>query len=341
MAENSSIGWTDHTFNPWFGCMRVSPGCFNCYAESLMDHRMHKVKWGPQGTRVKTSAAYWQRPLKWNGHAFAECEVCGWRGNDFEQALCPGCLHLTIDVWKRARQRVFCASLADVFELKPELETWRTELLELIVATPNLDWLILTKRPENILSGVPLLWHGGFPPNIWIGVSIETQREANLRIPILQKIPARVRFLSCEPLLDYIDLSMAIKPDEFAWDEVNANFDDDDEPEEFVEECEAECDWVNYGSDLVYNPEHREWVERRRANAGFKTLKHGDAIHWVICGGESGPERREMEVIWAELLKDECEQAGIPFFMKQDSALRPGQRGQIPDELWRVKQWPE
>jgi len=343
MAENSHISWCDHTFNPWMGCTKVSPGCKHCYAETLMDTQYHKVEWGPQGTRVKTSAVYWKQPLKWNEMRWVECTICGWRGVYDGEAICPRCQHPMVRVMKTAQQRVFCASLADVFEDKEEIRDWRLELFELIEKTPNLDWLILTKRPENIIRLLDDFTVGDqlfvLQKNVWIGVSVENQREANRRIPLLQKIPARVRFLSCEPLLNFIDLSMAIEPDEYAWDEINADFDRDDEPEEFVEECEAECDWVNYGNDLVYNPEHREWAERRRARAGFKTLKDG-ALHWVICGGESGKDRREMEVHWAEILQEECKEAGVPFFMKQDSGLKPGQQGRLTDALWGVKEFP-
>jgi len=343
MAENSHISWCDHTFNPWMGCTKVSPGCKHCYAETLMDTQYHKVEWGPQGTRVKTSAGYWKQPLKWNAAKWWQCKICGARWNESDGV---GCGHNAIDDYENAeqtRQRVFCASLADVFEEKEEIRDWRLELFELIEKTPNLDWLILTKRPENIIRLLNDFTVGDqlfvLLKNVWIGVSVENQREANRRIPLLQKVPAKARFLSCEPLLDFIDLSAAIEPDEYAWDEINADFDRDDEPEEFVEECEAELDWVNYGSDLVYNPEHREWAERRRARAGFKTLKNG-ALHWVICGGESGKDRREMEVHWAEILREECKEAGVPFFMKQDSALKPGQQGRLPEELWGVKEFP-
>lgn len=120
--ENTKIEWADHTFNPWIGCTKVSDGCKHCYAEHLMDTRLGRVKWGPQGIRQRTSAAYWRYPLKWN----KRLEGTG------------------------RRERVFCASLADVFEDRPELEEWRQDLYHLISETPNLDWLLLTKRPENV-----------------------------------------------------------------------------------------------------------------------------------------------------------------------------------------------
>jgi protein gp37 len=208
MAENSKIEWTDHTFNPWMGCTKVSPGCQHCYAETLMDHRYKKVKWGPQGARVRTSAAMWKKPLQWNETWWVICEVCGWRGVFNQFGLCPVCQHPMEATMTRARQRVFCASLADVFEDHPQLEEWRTELFALIEATPNLDWLLLTKRPENVSNMVPYGWMQNFPQNIWMGTSVENQKYADERIPALLRIPAKVRFLSCEPLLGNVDLHL-------------------------------------------------------------------------------------------------------------------------------------
>jgi len=337
MAKNSKIEWTDHTFNPWMGCTKVSPGCKHCYAETLMDHRYHKVQWGPQGTRIRTSPANWKEPLKWNMTWWVECEVCGLRQVFNQHGRCPGCEHPMVATMKRARQRVFCASLADVFEDNPQLANWRGELFQLIDQTPNLDWLILTKRPERIFSlgtdAVGEIFDNWMMrhKNVWLGTSIENQKTARERIPALQKICAHVHFISCEPMLDYIDLSEAVEPNNHAWDEVHAERDHDDEPEEFVEECEAELDWINYGNDLVHNPEHREWAQRQRAQAGFKTLKHA-AINWVICGGESGPNARPMHPGWVQMLKDECQAAEIPFFFKQWGEWAPADALQISEE---------
>ena len=340
MAENSHIGWTDHTFNPWIGCLKVSPGCKNCYAEVDTFARRERSRgrelWGPNSLRHRTSSAYWNKPINWNYIHWCECSKCGWRGDwnktkpNYELHGSPSC-PLCMGSVKSSRQRVFCASMADVFEDHPALNIWREDLFQLIEQTPNLDWLLLTKRPENVKRELP--------GNVWLGVSVEDQKHAKKRIPLLQKIDAKLKFLSCEPMLDYIDLSFAVEPDEDAWSEVHASRDDDDEPEEFVQECEAELDWVNYGNELVYNPEHREWSERQRMSAGFKTLKHG-VIDWVICGGESGPHRREMMIHWAEMLYAECKQAGIPFFMKQDSGSKPGKQGRLSDELWSIKEFP-
>lgn len=331
MGQNSQIEWTDHTFNPWMGCTKVSPGCTHCYAEREMDAHWHKVKWGPQGVRVRTSKANWRQPLRWNKETWWMCMACGYRGavtkfNDVSVGLesfsahCPECNSPEVH---DARQRVFCASLADVGDHHPSvLNEWIEDLVRLVGQTQNLDWMLLTKRPEDLLARFGMFWGlEKWPENVWVGVSAEDQKCANERIPILQKIPAAVRFISCEPLLGHIDLSEAVDPDEDAWDEANA-MDEDGAPEEFVEECEAECDWVNYGQDLVRNPEHRDWLRNRRLVAGFRTLKHG-VIDLVITGGESGPNARITDVNHFRSLRDECQQAGIKFFFKQFGEYAP------------------
>ena len=174
MAENSNIEWTDHTFNPWIGCQHVSPGCDHCYAETMMDHRYHKVEWGPHGKRVRTSEANWRKPLKWN-----------------EQAKATG-----------ARAKVFCASLADWLDNKVSRE-WRRDLADVIRATPHLDWLLLTKRIENYNRLAPWV---GTPMNVWLGVTCESQHYYDRRWPILNEIGAVARFISYEPALGPLSL---------------------------------------------------------------------------------------------------------------------------------------
>lgn len=174
----SKIEWTDYTFNPWIGCTKVSQGCKFCYAErDNQFYRWNKAGWGPQADRRRTSAANWKKPLQWN----AEAKKTG------------------------QRMRVFCASLADVFDdhasILPEL---RSELWYLIEQTPELDWMLLTKRPENFASMLP---KGPVLENVWLGVTAEDQENADKRIPILLSTPALVRFVSCEPLLGDVDLS--------------------------------------------------------------------------------------------------------------------------------------
>ena len=213
MGVNSKIEWTDHTFNPWIGCTKVSAGCTNCYAEAMMDKRLGRVEWGDLGTRSRTSAAYWKKPLAWNKKLMSKCRAgCGWRG-DLDTAhideerwhRCPACGSKTVPT----RARVFCASLADVFEDRDELVPWRDDLFALIDATPHLDWLLLTKRPENVEKMWPMHTfedNVSFRGNVWLGTSVENQEQADMRIPELLKILVPVRFLSCEPLLDEVDL---------------------------------------------------------------------------------------------------------------------------------------
>ena len=170
MAAKSAIEWTDGTFNPWWGCVRVSPACAHCYADTLARRYGHLV-WGADGRRRFFGEKHWAAPLAWNRKAERE----------------------------RVPMKVFCASMADVFEEHPELEPWRQKLWRLIEATPWLHWQLLTKRPENVLEMVP--WPDAFPSNVWIGVSIENSR-FTFRADVLREIPVRVRFISAEPLLD-------------------------------------------------------------------------------------------------------------------------------------------
>jgi protein gp37 len=187
MAEKTNIAWTDHTWNPWRGCQKVSPGCTNCYAEAMSKRNPSVLGiWGSEGKRVIASEASWREPLKWDRKARDE----------------------------GVRRRVFCASMADVFEDRPELVAPRVRLFHLISETRNLDWLLLTKRPENIRrfhgsNDVPRSWPEDMPPNVWLGVSVEDQRRADERIPVLNEIEVTVRFLSCEPLLGPIDFDPA------------------------------------------------------------------------------------------------------------------------------------
>jgi protein gp37 len=168
VAKNSRIEWTTHTFNPWWGCVKVSPACKHCYAESWAK-RVGKDIWGLKAERRFFGEKHWAEPLRWNKDA----------GNTGDRA------------------RVFCASMGDVFENRRDLDVWRTRLWELIEATPNLDWLLLTKRPELVTVTVP--WQDRWPRNVWLGTTVEDQRRANERLPILTSIPAAVRFISAVP----------------------------------------------------------------------------------------------------------------------------------------------
>lgn len=195
MAEKTAISWADSTFNPWIGCTKVGPGCDHCYAAADFDTRRKRVKWGAGEKRIRTSAAYWAKPLKWQKESarfFAE---------------------------HGRRRRVFCASLADVFDNEAPPE-WRVDLMRLIAQTPMLDWLLLTKRIGNALvmldeavseaSNGQFGWIAGNGyqrfGNVWIGATVCDHHELARDMPKLLAIPASVRFLSIEPMLGDINL---------------------------------------------------------------------------------------------------------------------------------------
>lgn len=178
MGAETSIAWTDHTFNPWWGCQRVSPGCEHCYAESW-DARWKGGHWGPKAERRFFGDAHWNEPRKWN----REAQRAG------------------------VRRRVFCASMADVFEDRRDLDGQRQRLYALIEETPHLDWQLLTKRPENVADLAPMRWMlGEWPINAWLGTTAEDQQRLDERAPLLCRVPAAVRFLSIEPQLESIEV---------------------------------------------------------------------------------------------------------------------------------------
>jgi protein gp37 len=273
MGQDSKIEWTHHTFNAWRGCTKVSDGCKNCYADALSKRNPTSLGiWGPRGTRVVASDPGWKEPVKWDKAAAIAGE----------------------------RHRVFCASLADVFEgpdtmpadAWPVVEEARKRLFDLICHTPNLDWLLLTKRPENALetmvrAGLYAVANPNLPrpqPNIWIGASVENQAAAEERIPHLMRCPAAIRFLSCEPLLGEVDLTEHLP-----------HF-----------KC-TRCGWVN-----ATDPGRAGRCPNR---CGF--IHKAPGVNLVIVGGESGHGARRFDVLWANLIVEQCKDAGVPAFVKQ------------------------
>ena len=253
MGEVTSIAWTHHTFNAWIGCAKVSAGCKNCYAEVETFARRSRANgielWGENASRHVTSDAYWKDPLAWNRAAEKD----------------------------REHRRVFCSSMSDVFEDRKDLDVPRARLWKLISETPWLDWLMLTKRPENAVR----LWTMAaiaaqeldskkdapvWQPTVWLGTTAEDQERANERIPHLLRVPAAVRFLSCEPLLGPVDLTRFFD----AW-----------------------------------------------AVMGETRLEPARRPNWVIGGGESGPGARPCDLAWLRSLRDQCKDAGVPYFNKQ------------------------
>lgn len=181
MADQTGISWADSTFNPWIGCTKVSPGCDHCYAEVARPSQAMKIAWGPGQPRHRTAPATWRNPIHWNKAA-----------EEFHAK-------------HGRRRRVFCASLADVFDNEVPQE-WRIELFDMIEKTPNLDWLILTKRIGNVAGMLKSHdWCAG-QRNVWLGISVVNQEEADRDIPKLLSTPAQIRWLSCEPMLGAINV---------------------------------------------------------------------------------------------------------------------------------------
>lgn len=282
MGENSKIEWTDHTFNPWMGCTKVSPACDGCYAEAMMDHRYGKVTWGPHGERVRTAPSNWKQPVKWNKEA-------GLAGT---------------------RPRVFCASLADVFDNQVPPE-WRDDLFELIRTTPNLIWLLLTKRPQNIVKMVKANSLRYLPPNAAIGCTVEDQERADINVPALLRAkhecgPA-FAFLSCEPLLGPIDLLHIPVPD--------------GEAGKYA------------GHGYTFNA-----LQREDDLTLFNAPAHLD---WVIAGGETDQGKhkaRPSNPDWIRSLRDQCAGAETAFHFKQWGEYAPNwlndDNGKIEGSEW-------
>lgn len=252
MSANTKIEWADHTFNPWIGCTKVSPACDHCYAEADFAHRRKVVQWGAGQPRKRTKPSTWAQPVKWNKDA----ERLG------------------------VRYRVFCASLADVFDNEVPVQ-WRRELFDLISTTPNLDWLLLTKRIGNAraMYGEAYLDSARpWPANVWVGATICDQKEANRDIPKLLAVPAAKRFLSMEPLLGPVDLTR-IPAGIFA---------------------------------ATANALTGIWKWE-----GGPKKKEAPPLDWVIVGGESGHGARPMHPDWVRSLRDQCQAGGVSFLFKQ------------------------
>lgn len=233
----SSIGWTDYTYNHWRGCHKRSPGCKYCYAETLAKRNPAVLGiWGPDQPRVRASAMMQFSPFKWSHKGLVECRECALRfwDKDLENCPCPnpackrhseGAVRLVgLNRWKPVRPRVFTASMSDVGDEKVP-DSWRDELFRITESTKELDWLVLTKEPQNLARyfAQAAEQHGkdcremfeqdGPWENLWVGVSAENQETWNDRTAVLHRsIPAQVTFASCEPLLEEIDLSQGVVP---------------------------------------------------------------------------------------------------------------------------------
>lgn len=247
MAANSAIEWTKRTFNPWIGCTRVSRGCVNCYAEDMMADRYKRVTWGPKGARSRTSEGYRHMPFGWDRTAAKAGRI----------------------------DSVFCASLADWCDDHPSiLPEWRAELIGTVAQTQNLEWLMLTKRPENWPIYLPVAECRPPFTNMTLGVSIEDTEALYARGGPLQMAAycGFKTFVSYGPALEYVD---------------------------------------------------------------FDHLLSVGAIGQLIFEGESGPEKRPVDVAWAREALKACRKHNVPFFMKQVDKVQP-----IPEDL-KVREFPE
>ncbi len=255
MSNKSKIEWTDVTWNPVTGCSKVSDGCKNCYAERMTARfrRDHKP-W------TLANAAH---NIKLHS----------------DRLSIPMC-------WRKPR-KVFVNSMSDLFhELVPDVfikDVWRV-----MEDLPQHTFQVLTKRPERMMQFFRDWVRGSLPDNVWVGVSVENQKAADERIPLLLQTPAAVRFLSCEPLLGAIDIKRWL----VKWSLMTP------QGVEFI--------------PTIGNPNPpKEWTE----NAGIVLCN--PKIDWVICGGESGPDARPMHPDWARSLRDQCKDAGVPYLFKQ------------------------
>lgn len=308
MSEKTNIEWANHTGGPWLICSMVSAGCTNCYAMALMLTRLGPMVrkaykaagfgdwetrpiWGDKATRV-LSKGFWTDARRIN----AQHAKAGTRGRWFPSMI----------DWLD----LMPSGIIDQDGNKLDPIEVLADFLHLIHDTPNLDWLLLTKRPENFLrdgskysrieKASELLthpartwvhqWFAGFtiPHNVWIGVSIEDQKRADERLPLLAEIPARIRFASFEPLLERIDPKIPV---------------------------------LKQATQLV---------------------EPVFGLDWAIIGGESGKGRRDCGVqAICDLAETLSFTNGIQTFIKQDCAFKPGQQGRIPADVWALKEFPK
>jgi len=279
MGKNSSISWTHHTFSPWWGCVEVSPACDECYARVLANRWGFDV-WGKDAPRRFFTDKHWNEPLKWDAAAAKAGE----------------------------RHRVFCASMADVFEDRRDLDIWRLRLYTLIEKTPNLDWMLLTKREKAIRKLLPFQWTMSPRPNVWLGVTAENQRRAEERIPALLEVPAVVHWVSAEPLLSHINFEPWI-----AGYKHDVTHDRHDAP-----------DGARVGGEVRSGD---QWFREK-------------GIDWVIVGGESGHHARRMDPEWANDIRRQCS-GKVAYHFKQKGRVLAGELKCKDREGKDLSEWPK
>lgn len=280
MGQSSGIAWTRSTFSPWYGCTKVSPGCDHCYAEAL-DAR-HKwggaTHWGSGVPRRRAAASTWRRAEYWNRMAAIEKQngscVAGTGRHQGAAGMAEG--------WSMPGFWPVFPSLCDPFDNEVP-DAWRLDFSKLMCVTPNLTWLLLTKRIGNVmkmLSGDSML-HEALQRNAWLGVSVVNQEEADRDIPKLLAVPARTRFVSYEPALDWVDFTKIKTGDYTSFNALTGH------------------GWRDY-TDALRRPLSK--------------------IDQVIVGGESsqsGKVARPFNIEWARSTVKQCKEAGVAVFVKQ------------------------
>jgi protein gp37 len=256
MSGTTSIEWADKVWNPVTGCNKVSQGCKNCYAKTLHDMR-HKAYLA--GAKLPKQYAV----------PFETVQLHPDRLDD------P--LH-----WRKPA-RIFVNSMSDLFH--PNVpDEFIDEIFGIMELCTWHTFMVLTKRPERMLK-LTKGTESFFPENVWLGVSVEDQKAADERIPLLLQTPAEVRFVSCEPLLGEVDLNIGVCPECGGCGETSWHY--------FQDDGMDTCDACGGNGTAV------------------------DKLDWVIVGGESGPGARPMHPKWALDIRNQCVEAGVPLFFKQ------------------------
>lgn len=270
--EGTKISWADLTFNPWIGCQAVSPACANCYAAELAQNRLG-VTFGPGEARKQTADSTWAKPWRWD-------RVAGEAG---------------------VKLRVFCASLADWAD-NAVPDEWRARLANMISGTPNLIWMLLTKRIGNARAMLERMFPEGVPANVWLGITVVNQQEADRDVPRALSLKAGLRisrlFLSMEPLLAPVDLKTI---------------------------------WLRRDGQRPNDLSNRlgDYVQPLRGN-----FTDSPRIDMVIVGGESGRDARPLHPVWVDNLQMDCADAGVAFHFKQWGEFTPWQPGAGREPVW-------
>jgi protein gp37 len=298
MGRETSIEWTHHTFNPWRGCAKVHAGCTHCYAEKNIGVRMSGISWGEVwqgGQRVVKADSQWEEPLAWARAAAKAGErlrvFCSSLADVLEVPEMPPFERLTTDLRDRvnrtrlvldgARTRLW-EVIRQTATVWPDGDSSFTRIQDrpaLLPQVAGLDWLLLTKRPENWRL-VP----EDVRPLVWLGTSISNQETADEWVPrLLTAQGFRYRFLSVEPLVGPVDLGL-----------------------DMLERDDA--------GKPVYLHNREAWHPCDYACGGDEV---SGAVDWVIIGGESGAKARPCNVAWIRDLVRQCGEAGVPAFVKQ------------------------